>query len=283
MYLHGKGRPIEILNATLSLATVGTITFRDQEVIPPSFDEERRSLLKTPLTDVTAIFGISSILLWHALLTKRTVLVKGPHIGQLLSIIRAFPLFAFHRQDWSILRPYITAHDLELKDLVITKSADEEDEKKGSSSSSSSALSTALVLGGGDGIRSGVVCGTCDEGVESLFVWDFIADIKTKKITARDATDERDDEKEQSVSGPVFEMTPFHREAGNVVKHSTSQKDLVTGLTNLTTKLTAKIDEIKKELAGKPFTPANIKPLLADSTMATCRFLCDLNRAEEPS
>ena len=90
--------------------------------------------------DIVSIFGTQSVLLWHALLTKRSVLLlyptdnlnlnnlninnnnnndsdeeennnnnKNSKIETLINLIRAFPLFVFHRQDWSVLRPFVTA------------------------------------------------------------------------------------------------------------------------------------------------------------------------------
>ncbi|KAH7826623.1 putative FAM45 family protein [Monocercomonoides exilis] len=291
MYLDEKGRPLKILQSVLNLASEGTITFRDQEVTPPSFDEEKKSLLKTPLTDVTDMFGVQSILLWHALLTKRSVLVKSDNLGKLLNLIRAFPLFVFHRQDWTMLRPFITAHDTELQDLSFRKRTsaddveggagdDDEDEKSSSSSSSSKKSKGKKGRHSNETRHTGVVCGTCDSAVEALGVWDVIADMETGKVTVREASEDRDDDSEVPLVGPVFEMTPFHKEAAAIVKKSQSQKELVTGLTNLTVKLTERVSEIKEELEGKPITPNNVKELLGAASMATCRFLVDLYKAE---
>ena len=102
----------------------------------------------------------------------------------------------------------------------------------------------------------------------------------TKKVTGRQPSDERDDDNEQSMGGPVFEMTPFHKQAAALMKSAKSQKDLVAGLTQLTRKLTDRIQEIQKELGVKPFTPNEVQKLLPDATIATCRFLCDIHRAE---
>lgn len=55
------------------------------------------------------MFGIQSLLFWHAMLTKRSILLKSNNLTSLQNLIRAFPLFIFHRQDWTMLRPFITA------------------------------------------------------------------------------------------------------------------------------------------------------------------------------
>lgn len=38
---------------------------------------------------------------------KKRIIVYSEKLGLLLKLIRAFPLFSFHRQDWDILRPYV--------------------------------------------------------------------------------------------------------------------------------------------------------------------------------
>ena len=46
-------------------------------------------------------------------LTGRVVWVAQ----ELLRITRAFPIFVWHRQDWSVLRPYMTMADSEVDEL----------------------------------------------------------------------------------------------------------------------------------------------------------------------
>lgn len=38
---------------------------------------------------------------------KKRVAVYADRLPHVLRVIRALPLFAFHRQDWDVLRPYV--------------------------------------------------------------------------------------------------------------------------------------------------------------------------------
>merc|ERR1719197_2273156 len=84
--------------------------------------DPRQALLATPLTDVIRMFGIEIILLWTAIMMKKRVAVYSDDLPVLLRIIRSFPLFAMHRKDWSLLRPFITLDtEEEMEDLKKAK------------------------------------------------------------------------------------------------------------------------------------------------------------------
>lgn len=57
--------------------------------------------------DVIAMFDDQTIHIWSAVLMKKRIALYSERLGHVLKIIRALPLFAFHRQDWDILRPYV--------------------------------------------------------------------------------------------------------------------------------------------------------------------------------
>jgi hypothetical protein len=65
------------------------------------------------------MFGQEIILIWTALILKKRIVVYSQKIGVLLRVIRALPLLVFHRQNWDILRPYITlqTEEIEINDL----------------------------------------------------------------------------------------------------------------------------------------------------------------------
>lgn len=50
---------------------------------------------------------------------KKRIIVYSEKLGLLLKLIRAFPLFAFHRQDWDILRPYVVCNTEYMNLLII--------------------------------------------------------------------------------------------------------------------------------------------------------------------
>lgn len=46
---------------------------------------------------------------------KKRVAVYSERLPHVLRVIRALPLFAFHRQDWDVLRPFVVRHANRLK------------------------------------------------------------------------------------------------------------------------------------------------------------------------
>jgi len=73
------------------------------------------------LLDVVKMFEGNAWLIWSALIMKKRIIVFSDTLTNLLKFIRALPLFVLHRQDWSLLRPFVTLeNELEITDLVRT-------------------------------------------------------------------------------------------------------------------------------------------------------------------
>ena len=62
------------------------------------------------LKEIFLMIGADIIVLFNAVLLKKRILVFGNHenVIQLLQIVRTLPQLAWHRQDWSILRPLVS-------------------------------------------------------------------------------------------------------------------------------------------------------------------------------
>jgi len=61
---------------------------------------------------------MESILIFQAMILKKRVIVYCSKLDQLLETVRALPLFAWHRKNWSILRPLVTPAEAELEELA---------------------------------------------------------------------------------------------------------------------------------------------------------------------
>lgn len=59
------------------------------------------------MIDVINLFDEQTIHIWSAILMKKRVAVYSDRLAHVLRVIRALPLFTFHRQDWDILRPFV--------------------------------------------------------------------------------------------------------------------------------------------------------------------------------
>jgi len=80
--------------------------------------DNRRAFLASSIKHIIKLFGEDIILLWVALLTKKRVIVYADNLSVLLNVIRGLPLLVWHRQNWNLLRPYVTFSKNEVADLV---------------------------------------------------------------------------------------------------------------------------------------------------------------------
>jgi len=110
------GTPITVLQCFLRALTSGTVMSWNQEEYPA-----RNALIATSIKDVIRLFGIEIILLWSALMMKKRIVVFCDRISTLLRVIRAFPLFIWHRRDWDSLRPYVNVEPVEIAELEQAK------------------------------------------------------------------------------------------------------------------------------------------------------------------
>jgi hypothetical protein len=120
-YLDG-GSVLPVMQSYLSSFTDGKVE-RESPEGPSSFDskafDDKRALI-SEVNPIMNMFASEAVLIWVAILLKKRIFVYGNDIQHLLSFVRSFPLIGgWHRQNWGILRPFVSASDatLELKDL----------------------------------------------------------------------------------------------------------------------------------------------------------------------
>lgn len=77
----------------------------------------RKAYFASSIKDVIVMFGLEVILLWVAMLLRKKVVVYSDRLSTLLPVVRAAPLFVWHRQNWGLLRPFVTMTDAELADM----------------------------------------------------------------------------------------------------------------------------------------------------------------------
>ncbi|XP_068745894.1 DENN domain-containing protein 10-like [Montipora capricornis] len=113
-----SGDASSMLEPYLSVITKGSCSNgMDGSLAVKDFDP-RMSYVASPISDVINIFGVETILIYTALLLKRKVVVYSPKLDTLLNISRALPLLVWHRQNWSILHPYVHLQEEELERLT---------------------------------------------------------------------------------------------------------------------------------------------------------------------
>jgi hypothetical protein len=144
-----SGTPVKVLEAWLIAVRGAHLEGYD----PLSFTKPQ-AMLATSIKDIVKLFDEQTIHIWSAILMKKRVAVYSDRIGHVLRVIRALPLFSFHRQDWDVLRPYVSMSEPEMAELQ----------------------------------NSGVyVAGFTDSSIKRrLDLWDVLIDIPEKKITIND-------------------------------------------------------------------------------------------------
>lgn len=114
-----ENSPMGILKGYLSVFNKGSMQTKFGNFTETDFDG--RKALIAPIKPFFEMFGLETVVIWVAMLIKKRVFVYCDKLPQLLSAVRAFPLLgAWHRQNWTILRPYVTTSESDLKDLAST-------------------------------------------------------------------------------------------------------------------------------------------------------------------
>ncbi|XP_032235611.2 DENN domain-containing protein 10 isoform X2 [Nematostella vectensis] len=112
------GNPAEMLEQYLSVLTKGICSdSEDGSMFNLKEYNPRAAFLEKSLKDVVNIFGVETILVYTALLLKKRVAVYTPRLPTLLDITRTLPVLVWHRQNWSILHPYVDLEEDEIEEL----------------------------------------------------------------------------------------------------------------------------------------------------------------------
>uniref|UniRef100_A0A6B2L921 UDENN domain-containing protein n=1 Tax=Arcella intermedia TaxID=1963864 RepID=A0A6B2L921_9EUKA len=123
-YYKSTNNPVKILQVFLDVLTTTKHEYESngsKVAFTSAQYNNKNHLLASPLIDVVKAFEINAWYIWSALLMKKRIIVYGDALAPLLKFVRALPLFVLHRQDWSLLRPYVALeNEKEVNDLVKT-------------------------------------------------------------------------------------------------------------------------------------------------------------------
>ncbi|ETV91827.1 hypothetical protein H310_13656 [Aphanomyces invadans] len=112
--------PLALLRVYLELLTAGQYTNPSTNV---SFVWNKNQAIAPyvptayTLQTFMHMFQDDSAIVWLAILAKKRVVVVSDTVDELLETTRCLPQFAWHRQDWNILRPFTRLTRAELHDL----------------------------------------------------------------------------------------------------------------------------------------------------------------------
>jgi len=117
--------PVKVLECFLDVMTTlkheGTDNGENLGIYNGVDYNNKDHFLVSPLLEIVTKFEGNSWLIWSALIMKKRIIVYADALPTLLKFVRALPLFVLHRQDWSLLRPFVTLeNEAEITDLVKT-------------------------------------------------------------------------------------------------------------------------------------------------------------------
>jgi len=208
------GDPLKILESFISVFVKGAFNGGEFGTFSSSEHDPRKALLASSIKDVVKMFGQEIILVWSALIMKKRIILHSDKLGILLKTIRVLPLFVWHRQNWELLRPFMTISDAELNDLK----------------------------------TSGVYCaGFLDESIrERDDLYDILVDISNRSITV--ANHAKADFQMTTIHKDICDFLMSQIEDEDQDEPSTDQ-DIIKGLAMKTKELIGKLETLKTEHA----------------------------------
>ena len=111
------GSPTSVLEGYLKAFTTGQFACPAGTWTAASYGDNRALIAGCSLRDVVRSLGPQTVLLWHAMLLKKRIVVFCDVLPELLAFVRAMPQLVWHRQRWQILRPFVGANKAQLEEL----------------------------------------------------------------------------------------------------------------------------------------------------------------------
>lgn len=110
--------PTKVLESYLSIFTTGKFSNNEISFSYNNFKDEDAFLSESCMHDLVSSLGVDAVIVWNAVILKKRILVFDENIVKLMTLLRTLLQFSIHRQDASILRPFITSDVEYLTDLA---------------------------------------------------------------------------------------------------------------------------------------------------------------------